>query len=402
MIKTAILGYGTVGSGVAEVLRKNREVIRRHAGDEVQTAYVLDLREFPGDPVEEILVHEYEPILNDPDVRIVVETMGGLHPAYEFTKQALQAGKSVCTSNKELVAEHGVELMKIAEEHQANYMFEASCGGGIPVIRAMQTGLAADEIDAVTGILNGTTNYILTRMEQDGCDFGEALAEAQRIGYAERNPEADIEGYDAKRKIAILSSVAYGSHVDYTKVFTEGISRITTTDMQYAAALSARIKLLGRSVRRGNDVSVMVAPMLVFRGNPLYDVNGVMNAIFVHGNMLGDAMFYGSGAGSLPTASAVSADIVDCAKNLGKNTALPGTGETLNVCPADEAENAFFVRVGADEAVKAEACFGKIRSVTVPGIEGEAAFTTEVMTEAAFREKLQEISDVKGYIRICR
>ena len=226
MIKIAVLGYGTVGSGVVEVIEKNHDSINKKAADEIEIKYVLDLRDFPGDPVEKVLVHDYNVILNDPEVSIVVETMGGLHPAYEFTKQALEAGKNVCTSNKELVAEYGTELVRIAEKKDINYLFEASCGGGIPIIRPLNSSLTADEIDEIDGILNGTTNYILTKMAVDGLDFDEALKEAQQNGYAERNPEADIEGYDACRKIAILSSLAYGAHVDYRDIYTEGITKI--------------------------------------------------------------------------------------------------------------------------------------------------------------------------------
>lgn len=234
MINIAVLGYGTVGSGVVEVINTNHASINKKAGDEINIKYVLDLRDFPGDPVEKILVHDYEVIVNDPEVDIVVEVMGGVNPAYTFTKRALEAGKSVCTSNKELVAQHGTELMAIAKEKNINYLFEASCGGGIPIIRPLNSSLTADEIDEVTGILNGTTNYILTKMTTEGSDFADVLKDAQEKGYAERNPEADVEGYDACRKIAILSSLAYGSHIDYKDVYTEGITKITATDIKYA------------------------------------------------------------------------------------------------------------------------------------------------------------------------
>ena len=303
MVKIAVLGYGTVGSGVVEVFRENRGSISKKAGEEIEVKYVLDLRDFPGDPVEKILVHDYQVILEDPEVRVVVETMGGLKPAYEFTKQALLAGKSVCTSNKELVARHGAELMETAREHSVNYLYEASCGGGIPIIRPLCTCLTADEIDEVSGILNGTTNYILTKMTSDGTDFETALHEAQEKGYAERNPEADVEGYDACRKIAILSSLAFGSQVDYQDIYTEGITKITAEDIKYAQAIGVSIKLLATSRRVEGGVYAMVSPVMIGASNPLYSVSGVFNAIFVHGNMLGDAMFYGSGAGKLPTAA---------------------------------------------------------------------------------------------------
>lgn len=311
MVQVAVLGYGTVGSGVVEVLETNWESIAKKAGEEIKIKYVLDLRDFPGQPVEKVLVHDYEVIVNDPEVQIVVEVMGGVEPAFTFTKRALEAGKCVCTSNKELVARHGLELLELAKEKQVNYMFEASCGGGIPIIRPLSSSLTADEIDEISGILNGTTNYILTEMAEKYADFNKVLKEAQDKGYAERNPEADVEGHDACRKIAILSSLAYGSHVNYEKIYTEGITKITVEDMKYAAAMGKSVKLLATSKREGDKFSAMVCPVLVGRDNPLYSVSGVFNAIFVHGNMLGDAMFYGSGAGKLPTASAVVADVVD-------------------------------------------------------------------------------------------
>ena len=307
MIQIAVLGYGTVGSGVVEVIDTNHASINKKAGEDIEIKYVLDLREFPGDPVEKKLVHDFETIINDPDVRIIVETMGGVNPAYEFTKRALLAGKSVCTSNKELVAKHGPELLEIAKARDINYLFEASCGGGIPIIRPLNSSLTADEIDEITGILNGTTNYILSKMASDGSGFDEALKEAQEKGYAERNPEADVEGYDACRKIAILSSLAFGCHVDFEDIYTEGITRITATDIKYAQAIGTSIKLLATSRKIGDGFYAMVSPVMIDSNNPLFSVQGVFNAIFIHGNVLGDAMFYGSGAGKLPTASAVVA-----------------------------------------------------------------------------------------------
>ena len=294
MIQIAVLGYGTVGSGVVEVINTNHDSINKRAENEINIKYVLDLRDFPGDPVEKVLVHDYEVIANDPEVDIVVEVMGGVEPAYTFTKRALEAGKSVCTSNKELVARHGTELLAIAKEHGANYLFEASCGGGIPIIRPLNSSLTADEIDEVTGILNGTTNYILSKMASDGSDFADVLKEAQRLGYAERNPEADVEGYDACRKIAILSSLAYGKEVNYEEVYTEGITKITAEDIKYATSMGTAIKLLATSRKVGDQYYAMVSPVMIDAKNPLYSVNGVFNAIFIHGNVLGDAMFYGS------------------------------------------------------------------------------------------------------------
>ena len=280
MIQIAVLGYGTVGSGVVEVLDTNKESIKKRAGEEIHIKYVLDLRDFPGSPIENILVHDFETIINDPEVRIVVEVMGGVEPAYTFSKRALEAGKSVCTSNKELVARHGLELIEIAKAHKVNYMFEASCGGGIPIIRPLNSSLTADEIDEITGILNGTTNYILTEMGDRYADFDAVLKEAQEKGYAERNPEADVEGYDACRKIAILSSLAYGAHVNYESIYTEGITKITAEDMKYASLLGMKVKLLATSKRKGGKFYAMVCPELVGKNSPLYSVNGVFNAIF--------------------------------------------------------------------------------------------------------------------------
>lgn len=395
MIKAAVLGYGTVGSGVVKVLQTNRESIARRVGEEICVKYVLDLREFPGDPVEEILVHDYDVILQDPEVRIVVETMGGVNPAYDFTKRALLSGKNVCTSNKELVAQHGVELMQIAAEMHVNYMIEASCGGGIPIIRPLNSSLTADEIDEITGILNGTTNYILTKMDREGSDFADALAQAQANGYAERNPEADIKGYDACRKIAILSSLAFGRTVNYQDIYTEGITEITAADIKYAREMGYAIKLLASSRKVGEGkFYAMVSPMLVSSNSPLFSVNGVFNAIFIHGNVLGDAMFYGSGAGKLPTASAVVADVVDCAKHLHRNIMMSWSSKTLSLMKIDDVEGIYFVRVAGTPSEKMEdvrALFGQVDPITIPSVSGEFAFLTGCLSEAQFAEKAAQL-----------
>lgn len=394
MVNAAILGYGTVGSGVYEVIKTNQELINKRLGEELNIKYVLDLRDFPGDPVEEVLVHDFNTILNDPDVHVVAEVMGGIEPAYTFTKNALLAGKSVCTSNKALVAEHGCELMEIAKAKNVNYMFEASCGGGIPIIRPINGALTGDEIEEVTGILNGTTNYILSKMTSEGSDFEEVLKEAQQKGYAERNPEADVEGYDAQRKIAILSTLAYGAHLDYKDVYTEGITKITAKDITYAKQLGASIKLLATSKKAGDAYYAMVTPVLINASTPLYSVNDVFNAVFVHGNMLGDAMFYGSGAGKLPTASAVVGDIVECAKNLNKTVDSNWSNEKLNLMPVDSVENKFFVRVSGSlehELAKVKEIFGQVEIVTVPDVADEFAFVTAPLSEAAFKEKANQL-----------
>ena len=395
MVNIAVLGYGTVGSGVVEVIETNWASINKKAGNEINIKYVLDLREFPGDPVEKILVHDYNVILNDPEVNIIVETMGGLHPAYEFTKAALEAGKSVCTSNKELVAAHGPELLKIAKAGDINYLFEASCGGGIPIIRPLNSSLTADEIDEITGILNGTTNYILTKMDREGSDFADALAQAQANGYAERNPEADIKGYDACRKIAILSSLAFGRTVNYQDIYTEGITEITAADIKYAREMGYAIKLLASSRKVGEGkFYAMVSPMLVSSNSPLFSVNGVFNAIFIHGNVLGDAMFYGSGAGKLPTASAVVADVVDCAKHLHRNIMMSWSSKTLSLMKIDDVEGIYFVRVAGTPSEKMEAVralFGQVDPITIPSVSGEFAFLTGCLSEAQFAEKAAQL-----------
>lgn len=402
MIQIAVLGYGTVGSGVVEVIDTNHESINRKAGEEINIKYVLDLRDFPGDPVQDVLVHDFETIINDPEIRIIVEVMGGLEPAYTFTKRALEAGKSVCTSNKELVAEHGVELLELARTKNINYLFEASCGGGIPIIRPLNSSLTADEIDEVTGILNGTTNYILTKMASDGSEFDEALKEAQEFGYAERNPEADVEGYDACRKIAILSSLAYGNHVRYEDIYTEGITKISASDIKYASVMGTSIKLLATSRKLEEGFYAMVSPVMINQKSPLFSVNGVFNAIFIHGNVLGDAMFYGSGAGKLPTASAVVSDVVDCARHLNRNVMVNWSNRRLELMPVDEVRSRFFVRISgvpSSRREEIENVFGPVDIVTVPGLSDEFAFVTGMLTERAFREKAEKTEGILSRIR---
>ena len=402
MVNIAVLGYGTVGSGVVEVINTNHESINKRAGQEINIKYVLDLRDFPGDPVQEVLVHDYEIIANDPEVDIVVEVMGGIEPAYTFVKRALESGKSVCTSNKALVAKHGPELMEIAKEKNINFLFEASCGGGIPIIRALNGSLTADEVDEITGILNGTTNYMMYKMATEGSDFDVVLKEAQQKGYAEADPTADVEGYDACRKIAILSSLAYGKFLNYENVYTEGITKITPEDMVYAEELGMTIKLLGTSRKLGADTfTALVAPFMVGQKSPLYSVNDVFNAVFVHGNMLGDAMFYGSGAGKLPTASAVVADVVDEAKNLHENIATNWSNEPMKLTPMEETEGRFFVRVKGVTEAQAEAAFGKLQIVKVASLPDEFGFITERMKQKEYKEKISKLNgEVIAMIRV--
>ena len=398
MIKIAVLGYGTVGSGVVEVIARNAGLLRERAGEEIYIKYILDLRDFPGDPYENKVVHDVEMILNDPEVKIICETMGGLKPAYDFTKRALLAGKSVCTSNKELVATHGPELIQVAHENKCNYLFEASVGGGIPIIRPLNYSLTAEKIDAITGILNGTTNYILSKMEKEGADFEDVLKEAQEKGYAERNPEADVEGYDACRKIAILSSLMCGKNVKYQDIDTEGITKITAADFVYARAMGKTIKLLAQSREVDGKFYALVAPFMISMSHPLSMVNDVFNAVCVHGNMLGDSMYYGRGAGKLPTASAVVSDVVDCARHIGKVIMCFWDGEDVTLTPNDEASRRFFVRVPAENEKKALHVFGQA-SVIEADVPGEFAFMTETMPEKEFKEKAGEAGAI-SWLRV--
>ena len=393
MIRIAVLGYGTVGSGVVKVIQTNAKIIAKRAGQEVEVKYVLDLRDFPDDPIQSKVVHDFNVILEDPEVDIVVETMGGTRPAYEFVKKSLLAGKSVCTSNKELVAAYGAELVHIAKSKTVNFLFEASVGGGIPIIRPLNQSLTADRIEQINGILNGTTNYILTKMAQEGSDFADVLKEAQELGYAEKDPTADVEGYDACRKIAILTSLAYGQQVDYEDIYTEGITKITPEDMQYAEELDMTIKLLGTSRKIGDDsFYAMVAPFLVGKSSPLYSVNDVFNAVFVHGNVLGDAMFYGSGAGKLPTASAVVADVVDEAKHLHKNIMTNWSSKPLELIPMDEVEGRFFVRVEGTTVDQVKAVFDDVEIVNLKNLPGEFGFITTKMKQGEYKEKVQKLN----------
>ena len=399
MIKIAVMGYGTIGSGVVEVLATNKDSIAKRAGDEIEVKYVLDLRDFPGDPIEDKVVHDYQTIVNDPEVSVVVETMGGVEPAYTFVKAMLEAGKHVTTSNKALVADKGAELIALAKEKNVNFLFEASVGGGIPIIRPLNSCLTADEIEEITGILNGTTNYMMTKMSNEGLEFEDVLKDAQEKGYAEKDPSADIEGYDACRKIAILTSLVCGQQVDFNDIHTEGITKISATDIKYAKQMGRVIKLLASSKKTENGYSAMVAPFLLSPEHPLYNVNDVFNAIFVHGNVLGDAMFYGSGAGKLPTASAVVADIVDIAKHLNRNILIDWSSKKLELVDYKKAENVFFVRTTADKA-KIESAFGNAAFVEVEGITGEIGFVTTSMKEDTFAAKAAELGNVLSVIRV--
>ena len=391
-MKIAVMGYGTIGTGVVEVLEVNKDLITERAGEPVEVKYILDLRDFPGDPYEQCIVHDYKTIVNDPEIGLVVEAMGGVEPAYTFVKEMLLAGKQVTTSNKNLVAEKGAELIAIARERNLNFMFGASVGGGIPIIRPLNTCLTADEIEEITGILNGTTNYMLTRMANEGVSFEAVLKDAQAKGYAEADPTADVEGIDPCRKIAILTSLVCHKQVNYEDIYTEGITKITSEDFAYANAMGRSIKLLASSKKAGDKYACMVAPFMLSKSHPLCNVNDVFNSVFVHGNMLGDAMFYGSGAGKLPTASAVVADIVDMVKHQGTNIFIDWTQEKMNLVDYKETVNSFFVRTTSTKN-EVEAAFGEVEYLEGV-VAGEIGFVTKGMTEAEFAERSQKVQCV--------
>lgn len=402
-MKIAILGYGTVGSGVVEVLERNREVITERAGKKIEVKYVLDKKDFPGQKIQEILVKDYEVILNDKEVEIVAEVMGGVEPANTFVKKALLAGKSVVTSNKELVAKCGADLLKTARENHVNFLFEASVGGGIPILRTLGSALTGDEIEAITGILNGTTNFMMSQMFYGGAEYASVLKEAQEKGYAEADPTADVEGYDACRKIAILTSVISGKQVDFEEIYTEGISKITAEDMKYAKALGMSIKLLAECKKVDGKWFALVAPCLLGKEHPLYHVNDVYNAVFVKANMLGDAMFYGSGAGKLPTASAVVADLVAEAKNPHTDIMNFWTEEKLELEDKMKLTKRFLVRMQGSREKKAEEVkdiFGEVTFLELEEVPGEFGFVTSVMTEGEYQEKAGKFADILQVLRV--
>ena len=394
-MKIALLGYGTVGSGVVEVINSNKESIERRAGKAIDIKYVLDLRDFPEEAINELIVHDFNTILEDNEVEIVAEAMGGVEPAYTFAKSSLLRGKSYVTSNKELVALHGAELLEIARANKVNFLFEASVGGGIPIIRPLNQSLTADEIYEITGILNGTTNFILTKMKNEGRSFESVLKEAQELGYAEKNPAADVEGYDACRKIAILASLAFGEHVNFEDIPTEGITQISSEDMIYAEKMNCVIKLLATCQKQDGSVFARVSPMMISKEHPLAMVNDVFNAIFVKGNVIGEVMFYGKGAGKLPTASAVVADIVDAAKHSGTNIITLWSREKIDLKDKDEVKVSYFIRVQDEDGLaenKVKEAFKAIESVEA--LSGEYAFITEVMTEGDFAKRLEKLGDL--------
>ncbi len=398
MVKVAVMGYGTIGSGVVEILEKNRARIKKTSGEDLEVKYVLDLREFEGDPIQSRIVHDYQAIANDPEISVVVETMGGVEPAYTFVKAMLEAGKHVTTSNKALVADKGAELIALAAEKNVNFLFEASVGGGIPIIRPLMSSITGDEIVEISGIVNGTTNYMLTKMTNEGLAFDDVLKEAQAKGYAEKDPTADVEGYDACRKIAILTSLVCGQQVNYEDIHTEGITKITPIDIMYAKEMGRAIKLLAMSRQTAGGYVAMVAPFLIPKEHPLYNVNDVFNAIFVKGNMLGDSMFYGSGAGKLPTASAVVGDIVDIVKHMHTHIILNWDAEPVKLADYKTNETRFFVRTKASKE-EVSRTFGSVEFVDIEELADEIGFVTETMSEAAYEEKAAGLSSVLQMIR---
>ena len=392
MTYAAILGYGTIGSGVYEVLDRNKDLIAENAGDEIKVKYVLDLRDFPDDPCEDVLTHDFNDILNDTDVKVVCETMGGTGAAYKFTKAALEAGKSVVTSNKAVVAAFGPELLAAAKEKNVSYLFEASVGGGIPILRPLLECITADEIGEITGILNGTTNFILTKMYNEGSAFEPTLKQAQALGYAEADPSADIEGYDPCRKIAILASLANKRFVNFEQISCEGITKITDADTAFAKALGKKIKLVGTYKKQEGKLYAQVAPVLMGPDNPLYAVDDVMNAVLVKGNMLGDVMFYGAGAGKLPTASAVVSDIIDIVKAKDDAVRIEISPEEIALSDIGALKSSYFIRARKSFAFEGEIC--------IPQAEGQAAVITGKITADELEEKLKGIPGVESVIKV--
>lgn len=391
MISVAIMGHGTVGSGVAEILTTHKQKLFKAVGEELYVKHILDLREFPDSPLADRFTKNFEDIVNDIEVRVVVEVMGGTNPAYDFVKRCLQAGKSVVTSNKELVAKHGAELLAVAKENNANILFEASVGGGIPIIRPLSQCLVANEVDEIAGILNGTTNFIFGKMINDNMDFSDALKLAQDLGYAERNPEADIEGHDACRKICILASLAFGKHIYPDNVYTKGISEITLDDVKYADSLNYVIKLIG-DVKKTEDgkLDILVAPMLLSKECILSDINDVFNGILVKGDCTGDVMFYGKGAGKLPTASAVVADVVDCAKHLKARKRIFWTdSDGSQVASYKDSKTAMYIRV----AGKGEMAQSLFPDSEIMKADGNTVLMTQEYKFGEIEEKIAKLNE---------
>ena len=400
MVEVAIMGYGVVGSGVAEVLLKHEESIERRAKEKIHIKYILDVRDFPDNPLHDRFIKSFDTILKDPEIKVVAEVIGGITPAYDYVKQLLLAGKSVVTSNKELVAKKGAELLKIAQEMNVNFLFEASVGGGIPIIRPISQCLAANEVIEIAGILNGTTNFILTKMIKEQMKFEDALALAQKLGYAERNPAADIEGDDACRKICILASLAFGKHVYPDQVHTEGITKIKLEDVEYADAWDGVIKLIGQVKKLANGkIEIEVEPMFISNESQLSSVDDVFNGILVRGDATGDVVFYGKGAGKLPTASAVVADIIDCVKHIKARKYLYWEdGGDNYVEPYENSVSSFYLRAFSDNVNASlqlvNEAFGNMKRLhRAEEAENEFAFITPAMQIGRIKEILAELRE---------
>ncbi len=398
-MNVAIMGHGVVGSGVAEILINRNSLIAERVKTDINVKYILDLRDFDGLAYSDKFTKNFDDILNDDSVKIVAEVMGGINPAFDFVKKCLLAGKSVVTSNKELVAAKGAELIKIANEKNVNFLFEASVGGGIPVLRPMAQCLAANEILDFSGILNGTTNFILNKMIVDNMNFEDALKLAQEKGYAEKDPTADIEGHDACRKVCILATLAFGKHVYPEQVKTEGITNITLDDVAAADSFGYVIKLIGHAEKLSNGkISAFVRPTVVSRQNMLSGVNGVFNAILINGDQTGDVMFYGKGAGKEATASAVVADIMDCAKHINARKYLDwAEGDEAYVTNSDNEEN-IFVRIKAEDYNEANNKFedlfvGLTECSTKNEFSKEICFITKPINENGLSEKLSQFKN---------
>ena len=396
MIYTAIMGHGVVGSGVAEIMLGHNNLINQKIKNEIDVKYILDLRDFNNLPYSDKFIKDFEIIANDNDIKIVVEVMGGVNPAYDFVKRLLLSGKSVVTSNKELVAAKGAELLAIAKENNVNFLFEASVGGGIPILRPIAQCLAANEITEVKGILNGTTNYILNKMIVDNMDFDSALALAQEMGFAEKDPTADICGHDACRKICILASLAFGKHVYPEQVSTDGITNITLSDVEYADSFDCAIKLIGCAKKSNNGkITASVKPMLVSRSHILSDVDGVFNAIMVTGDAVGDVMFYGKGAGKMPTASAVVADVIDCAKHLSARKYIEWDDGSSDYVETPDEKVRLYVYIQSDDydmlCAQFSSVFTDITWHVKNDYKKEIAFITDEEYESTLMKKISSI-----------
>ena len=400
MKKIAVLGYGVVGSGTVEVFYKNKASLEKKVGEELDIKYILEIRDCPDERYRDKFTKSFDDIVNDPEVSVVAEVIGGVKYSYGYVKSCLEAGKSVVTSNKELVASKGAELLAIAKEHNVNFFFEASVGGGIPIIRPLNQCLSTDEIEEIAGILNGTTNFILTKMIKENMGFDEALKIAQELGYAERDPSADVEGHDTCRKICILASLAFGRHVYPEGVHTEGITKITLEDVKYCESMNSVIKLIGFAAKRGDDVAIMTCPAVINEESQLAGVNDVFNAILVRSDATGDVVFYGKGAGKLPTASAVVADITNALKtdHTSKTMSWKDSSQEF-VIPFDRLSNRFYVRALADRK-DVESIFGEVRFLSRDGApDSECAFVTAELGEKEFAEKCGKLN-VLGTLRV--